>query len=164
MIALAFLLAPLTAHADTGASCLSVAQHHRIIEKGITGTRAHVPAKLRHLDSRACSPEAAQTEREDFTHHAARHRNYVHRVFQYDRGIKNPLGLRGWPVPYCIAVGESGAGSASSNVFGMLQAWDAYRPHWADRWSAWSAPFWAQAVAVYRTQLHGLGGWATWPC
>lgn len=91
----------------------------------------------------------------------AKHHSYVHDVLAYPGG-ENPVGGHKWPLPYCIVVGESGAGSGSSNLYGMLDGW-AYRPSWAPA-SVYDASFWAQSVAAYNLRQYGFGGWSTWPC
>lgn len=70
-------------------------------------------------------------------------------------------GGQRWAMPYATVVCESGAGSGSSNYYGLLQGWDEWNAGLAPVADAGSAPKLHQDIAAHRgLVLHG--GW--WEC
>lgn len=125
------------------------------------GERHFIPkrAKVRHRNIVGCArdrdTEKAMTRQ--WRRAKREHGRFKRTVLAY-RGGRNPIGGNRWALSYATVVCESGAGSGSWNLYGMLQGW-AYRPPFAPG-SVYSATFWEQSVAAYNLRIRG--GW--WEC
>lgn len=124
------------------------------------GGRHYIPkrAKLRNRNIQGCARDRKTEKAMERNWRKAKreHRALYRRVLAY-RGGRNPIGGNRWGLPYYIVVCESGAGSGSWNLYGMLQGW-AYRPPFAPA-SVYDATFWEQSIAAYNLRQHGFGGW-----
>lgn len=124
------------------------------------GAKHFIPkdAKRRNRNIQGCARDRKTEKAMERNWRKARreHSRLYKNVLAYAGG-RNPIGGNRWALPYYVVVCESGAGSGSWNLYGMLQGW-AYRPPFAPS-SVYSATFWEQSLAAYNLRQHGFGGW-----
>lgn len=129
--------------------------------KVVFGEKHYIPkrARVRHGNIVGCAQSRATEKAMVRNWRSAKreHSRFERAVLAFPGG-SNPIGGNRWGLPYHIVVCESGAGSGSWNLYGMLQGW-AYAPPFAPG-SVYDATFWEQSIAAYNLRQLGYGGWS----